>query len=158
MNLAPFVIAAFMKALKILLLRTTSGRRASTGLICGFLQEKFSSFFRIFEISHQSIMSFPSLRFMIVSMMRWVVMTFPQRCWRASFTSPILNSHKLFLISSFSSRALYLSSLPFTYWETRELSFSGRIQNILPICFGLSFSSYRRWRMSQTLARKFLAS
>ena len=103
-------------------------------------------------------MCFPSLRFMMVSMIRWVVMTFPQRCWRASFTSPILKSHKLLLISSFSSRALNLSSIPFTYWETSAFNFSGRIQNIFPICFGLIFSSYQRWRISHTFPKKFQAS
>ena len=103
-------------------------------------------------------MCFPSLRFMMVSIMSFVVMTFPLRCWRASFTSSTLTFQTSTHIISLISHFFIFSSASTTYWVTKWFNFSGRKQNFLPISLGLSFSTYHMWRISLTFPRKFQAS
>ena len=158
MNQAPFFIAAHMKDQNTFLFNTTSGRRASTGRIWGFLQEKLRYFLRIHWISHQSIICLPSLRFMIVSWISFVVITLFCRCYKASHTISIQNSSNPILINSLFFHSSYLSSAPITYCLTRAFSFSGRMQNIHPISFGLSFSSYLKCKISLMFPKKFHAS
>ena len=99
-----------------------------------------------------------SLRWKIVSQISFVVTTFLFRCLRAFFTKSMRTSRIPILMSSLSYHSSNLSSAPITYCLTRALSFSGLIQNILPISFGFSFSTYLKCKISHTFPKKFQAS
>ena len=95
---------------------------------------------------------------MIVSWMSFVVITLFCKCFKASQTISIRNSSNPIHINSLFFHSSNLSSIPMTYCFTKAFSFSGRMQKIHPIYFGLSFSSYLKCKISQTFPKKFFAS
>lgn len=86
------------------------------------------------------------------------VITFPFKAFKASFTNCKRWDFKFARSASHACLWVNLSSIPITYWLIRAFSFSGQMQNRLPISLGFSFSSYHNMRISHKFPRKFFAS
>jgi len=141
MNQAFFFDTLLMKALNTLLFITTSSLAASKDLIWGFLQEYQRNFFRIHLISHwSSERSFFSLWRSIVSLMIFVVTTFPSKSFMAYLTASIFSCSMIAWRLAFYFRHSSFSSAFMTYCVINWLIFSGLIENNQPISFGFLYS------------------
>ena len=158
-NRAPLRTAAQINARNTFQFCTTSSHSDSAGLIWGFLQENQRWCLKIFRISHiyKLRWAFSCVK-LIVSWMSFVVRTFPERVFSASFTASTFYvmriCHSWAQISFFKAQ----SSAFKTNCLMSALIFSGRMQNSFPISFGFQPSMRRMCKIAFTFPRKFFDS